>query len=84
MLVPALGNPLRIPWAMLSGGREVIAESATGGANELRHLAELAASVRFGPIIDRNYAFKEILGAHRYVDAGRKAGSVVVTSAHRD
>jgi NADPH:quinone reductase-like Zn-dependent oxidoreductase len=30
-------------------------------------------------VIDRRYPFEEIADAHRYVDTGRKKGSVVIT-----
>ena len=31
-----------------------------------------------GPVIDRTYDLADIVEAHRYVDTGRKRGSVVV------
>lgn len=38
----------------------------------------LAASGRLQPVIDRTHPLEEIVEAHRYVDTGRKAGSVVI------
>lgn len=33
---------------------------------------------RYRPVIDRSYALDDIVGAHRYVDTGRKIGNVVI------
>ncbi len=47
--------------------------------DDLASLAELATTGVISPVIDRTYALKEIVDAHRYVDTGRKRGNVVVT-----
>ena len=48
-------------------------------SEHLEHLVELADRGAFLPTIDRTYPFERITEAHRYVDSGRKRGSVVVT-----
>jgi NADPH:quinone reductase-like Zn-dependent oxidoreductase len=48
---------------------------------DLEALAELADRGLFRPTIDRTFPFDEISAAHRFVDSGRKRGSVVVTVA---
>jgi NADPH:quinone reductase-like Zn-dependent oxidoreductase len=45
---------------------------------ELRLLVELIEAGEFVPVIDRIIAFDDIADAHRRVDTGHKAGSVVV------
>jgi len=57
----------------------VIAGPAAERPEYVHRLAELAASGRFTPLIDRCYPFEQIAEAHRYVDQGHKRGSVVVT-----
>ena len=44
-------------------------------------LLDLTARGIIRPVIDSSYAFEDIAEAHRRVDTGRKAGSVVVTFA---
>ena len=44
-------------------------------------LSRLAGSGVIRPVIDRTYPLADIVDAHRYVDAGHKAGSVILTLA---
>ncbi|WP_205649424.1 NAD(P)-dependent alcohol dehydrogenase [Agromyces sp. LHK192] len=44
----------------------------------MQRVAALAESGDLRPVIDRTYELDEIVEAHRYVDTGRKRGSVVV------
>ena len=46
---------------------------------DVRLLGELATAGNFKPVIDRCYAFDQMVEAHRYVDQGHKRGNVVVT-----
>ena len=48
------------------------------GASVLRDLVARAEAGEIRPVIDRTYALDDIVEAHRYVDTGRKRGSVVV------
>ncbi|GGI44088.1 NADPH:quinone reductase-like Zn-dependent oxidoreductase [Agromyces flavus] len=48
------------------------------GADGMARLAALAESGALRPVIDRTYPLDEVVEAHRYVDIGRKRGSVVV------
>jgi NADPH:quinone reductase-like Zn-dependent oxidoreductase len=45
---------------------------------DLEHVVDLAARGILTPTIDRTFALDQIADAHRYVDTGRKRGSVVV------
>lgn len=50
-------------------------------AEDLAHLVAHAESGQFKPTIDRTYDLADIVEAHRYVDLGRKRGSVVLRIA---
>lgn len=52
-------------------------EDATG----MIALADMLAAGQIRPVIDRSYALSDIAEAHRYVETGRKRGSVVITVA---
>jgi NADPH:quinone reductase-like Zn-dependent oxidoreductase len=79
LILAGLGETLRAPWISLWGNKRVIAGPAAEDVDDLRLLAELTGADKFRPVIDRRYPFDQIVEAHRYVDTGRKRGSVVVT-----
>jgi NADPH:quinone reductase-like Zn-dependent oxidoreductase len=73
LVIADLQQMLLAPWHSLTAG-------ATAERREdVQQLARLAASGAWQPVIDRCFAFDDIVAAHRYVDGGRKRGSVVVT-----
>jgi NADPH:quinone reductase-like Zn-dependent oxidoreductase len=78
-LGPKSSNPLLAlvtPWF---GGRRVrfpIPGKPT--PEEFRRLAGLLADGGIKPVIDRRYALDEIPDAYRYVESGRKIGTVVI------
>lgn len=83
-IVAGLSDMLMIPWINLTSQRKVMAGSAPERAEDLHFLAELAAAGQFKPVIDRSYAFEEMVEARRLVDSGRKRGNVVVEVAKDD
>jgi NADPH:quinone reductase-like Zn-dependent oxidoreductase len=84
VVLGGLRDLLRIPWVALTDSRKVIGGTATATAEDLRFLADLAERGELKPVIDRTYRFDEIVEAHRYVDTGRKTGSVVITVEPRE
>ncbi len=84
MVLAGLPDMLWIPWVSMTSGKKIVAGPATGRADDLRYLAELAQAGKFRPVIDRRYSFEQITEAHRYVDTGRKKGNVVITLGHDD
>lgn len=69
-------------FAKRQGRRRGLVVEHEGGAMDaagMERLAALAESGVLRPVIDRVFAFDEIVEAHRLVDGGRKRGSAVVT-----
>jgi NADPH:quinone reductase-like Zn-dependent oxidoreductase len=78
----SLPDLLRAPWISLTSDNKVIAGPQTSTPDDVRFLAGLAETGQLRPVIDRRYPFEQIADAHRYVDTGRKKGSVVITLDH--
>lgn len=79
LVIADLPQMLLAPWHSLTAGVTVIAGPTAECREDLQQLARLAAAGAWQPVIDRCFAFDDIVDAHRYVDSGRKRGSVVVT-----
>lgn len=84
LVLAGLADMLHAPWASLTSGKKVIAGPVSVRAEDLPLLAELAATGAFKAVIDRRYRFEQMVEAHRYVDSGRKKGSVVVMLGDED
>jgi len=82
LVLGGLLDMLKIPWVSMTSSKKIIAGPATGRAEDLRFLAELAQAGEFRPVIDRRYPFEQIAEAHSYVDTGRKKGNVIITLGH--
>jgi NADPH:quinone reductase-like Zn-dependent oxidoreductase len=52
---------------------------------DVLHVKGLVEAGRYRPVIDRTYAFEQVVEATRYVETGQKTGNVVLTlnGAHR-
>jgi NADPH:quinone reductase-like Zn-dependent oxidoreductase len=83
LILGGLGDLLRAPWDSLTSKKKVIAGPASERVEDLLLLAKLAATGEYKAVIDRRYPFEQMVEAHRYVDTGRKRGSVVITLQHR-
>lgn len=71
-VLAGLPDIFRIPWVSMTSSKKVIGGPATGRAEDLRFLANLAKTGEFKPVIDRRYPFEQIA-------TGRKKGNVVIT-----
>ena len=81
------GIVLNMLWTSLVGRKKAkIAfaglRPASEQAKDLRYLTELMEAGQLKSLVDRSYPLAETAEAHRYVDTGRKKGSVVITVAY--
>jgi NADPH:quinone reductase-like Zn-dependent oxidoreductase len=78
---------VQMPWTARFGAKKA-AVAFTGlravseKRRDLRYIAVLADASALVPVIDTSYPLERIADAYRRVDAGHKAGNVVVTMAH--
>jgi NADPH:quinone reductase-like Zn-dependent oxidoreductase len=83
---PSVAILLQMPWTSRFGGqRAAVAFTGLRAASEkrtdLRYITELAEASALTPVIAGCYPLQQIAGAYSRVDAGHKAGNVVVTMA---
>jgi NADPH:quinone reductase-like Zn-dependent oxidoreductase len=63
----------------LRRGKQVICGFSSGSSqSDLRLIKDLVDARVLKPVVDRVYGLNDIVEAHRYVDSGRKRGSVIV------
>jgi NADPH:quinone reductase-like Zn-dependent oxidoreductase len=77
-LGPLSQNPLLALVTPLLRGRRVVFPIPAHDQEMIRHLAGLLASGAFRPVVDRSFPLQDIVAAYRYVESGRKVGSVVI------
>jgi NADPH:quinone reductase-like Zn-dependent oxidoreductase len=78
LVLSGLGAMFSSLWINATTDKRVIAGPITERGEDLEALAALVAQGAYRPVIDRRFEFEQIAEAHRYVDTGRKRGSVVV------
>lgn len=77
-LGPGWQNLALIPLTRLVGDHRVLIPFPTDERRHVLEVRELLASGAFRPVVDRTYAFDDIVEAYRYVQSRRKLGTVVV------
>jgi NADPH:quinone reductase-like Zn-dependent oxidoreductase len=79
--IPVLGSLsdlARAPFVNATSQRRIVSGIVRSHSGDPVLLGELAAKRVYRAVIDRAYDLEQIVEAHRYVDTGRKRGSVVV------
>jgi len=78
LVVGGLGDLLTAPlWTILTSHR-VVAGDASASQHHLDALLELVEAGSVRPLMDRTFAFDQVVDAHRYVETGRKRGNIVL------
>lgn len=75
LLTPALRH------TPLLGGRHVAFPYPTHDQAMIARLAALLERGELRPVLDRTYALESVVDAYRYVETGRKVGSVILSPA---
>ena len=78
---PMWQNLLFVLVTPLFGRRKALFRPPRHDQETVRYLGGLLESGAFRPLIDRRYPLEQIVEAYRYVETGRKIGSVVIDVA---
>jgi len=73
------GKLLQMLCTSVSGGKRVICALATPKQEDLELIREFLEGRKLRPVIDQSFPLEKAAEAHRYVEAGNKKGSVVLT-----
>ena len=78
LVIADLPAILRAPIRSRRTGHRITTDAGKPTADDLAFLVDLAEAGSFRAVRDRTYDLADVAEAHRYVDTGRKRGSVVL------
>lgn len=70
---------LRGLWKSWISQKKIIFALAGESVADMKYIAELIASNKIKPLIDKRYPLEQTAVAHRYVEDGYKTGNVIIT-----
>jgi NADPH:quinone reductase-like Zn-dependent oxidoreductase len=81
-LGPYWQNPFLALWTSRIGDKKVLFPIPRYTKKDVLFVKELLEAGKYRAVIDRRYRFEDVVEANRYVEAGQKAGNVVLTVSH--